>query len=322
MWSYAVGAPREFVRLEVPTPEAGDLVDGQVLLRTLAGGICGSDFFAFEGQGLGRGRELSNPCPLPGHPLHEVVGEVLASRHPRIAVGSRVVGWAWDLNALAERVIVYGDDLSTYDTDMVPTTAVMLQPLACVLYAVDQIDHVAGADAAVIGQGPIGVLFSHVLKSRGAARVRGVDLVSRGDVSAVFGVDESVHSSSERWSMLLTDDDRPRIVVEAVGHQATTLDDAIRAVAPKGQIYYFGIPTAAPLPLNLLEFLRKNLTLRSGVTLTRGHYIDVASEYLTAHPELVDAYVTHTFDVTDVQKAFDQASRPTRGQLKVTLNMA
>lgn len=36
---------------------------------------------------------------------------------------------------------------------------------ACVLYAVEQLGDVSGRTVEVIGQGPIGLLFSHVLKA-------------------------------------------------------------------------------------------------------------------------------------------------------------
>ena len=47
--------------------------------------------------------------------------------------------------------------------------AVGLQPLACVLYAVEQLPDLTGRHVAVIGQGSIGLLFSYVAKALGAA---------------------------------------------------------------------------------------------------------------------------------------------------------
>ncbi|MFN7197540.1 MAG: SWIB/MDM2 domain-containing protein, partial [Hylemonella sp.] len=42
-----------------------------------------------------------------------------------------------------------------YDPALPATTAVMLQPLACVLYAVEQLGDVRGRTVAVVGQGPL-----------------------------------------------------------------------------------------------------------------------------------------------------------------------
>jgi L-iditol 2-dehydrogenase len=198
----------------------------------------------------------------------------------------------------------------------------MLQPLACVLYAVEQLGDVSGQTAGVIGQGPIGLLFSHVLKARGAARVIGVDPVDRGDVAAVFGVDEVVTARAERWAGRLSDADRPSVVVEAVGHQISTLQPALDAVAPGGQVFYFGVPDDPIYPFDMMTFLRKNLTLRSGVTLERQRVLADAGAYLEAHPVLRECYVSHVHPVADVQAAFTAAIAPRPGQLKIAVDMS
>jgi L-iditol 2-dehydrogenase len=324
MWARRLAGPGTFERITVSAPSADDLADGQVLLRVLAGGICGSDIPYFRGahplpdvDGLGR-----YSAELPGYPMHEVVGEVLGSRHRDVAVGSRVVGWARGMNGLAELVITRGDSVADYEAALDPTVAVMLQPLACVLAAAQQLAGVDGSSVAVIGQGPIGLLFSHVLRSLGAARITGIDRVPRHDVAAQFGVDEAIHSSSDWWARSLgPDSDRPGIVVEAVGHQVRTLTDAVLAAADGGQIFYFGIPDDAVYPMPMADFLRKNLRLTSGVTRDRRAALQLASAYLARHPDLPAAYVTHVFDVADAQRAYSAAASPAPGRLKVVIAM-
>ena len=61
-----------------------------------------------------------------------------------------------------------GDGLATYDPALTPQHAVALQPLACVLYALEQLPNLKGRHVAVIGQGSIGLLFSYVAKAFGA----------------------------------------------------------------------------------------------------------------------------------------------------------
>ena len=65
--------------------------------------------------------------------------------------------------------------------------------------------------------------------------------------------------------------------------------------------------------------LRKNLTLKSGVTLERRRVLDAADEFAKNHPELLAAYVTHTFGVDDVQSAFDLACRPAPERVKIAI---
>ena len=89
------------------------------------------------------------------------------TRDENLEPGARVVGWASGNNALTEMVVTDGEGLFEYDSGLRPEEAIMLQPLACVMHAVEQVAAIEGCRAAVIGQGPIGLLFSQVLKSMG-----------------------------------------------------------------------------------------------------------------------------------------------------------
>jgi threonine dehydrogenase-like Zn-dependent dehydrogenase len=323
MWAQTLSGPFRFEQVEIDAPHPAELPDRHVLLATRAGAICGSDLPNFRGglwphpaaeDGWGATR-------APGFPMHEIVGEVVASRHPDHSPGDLVVGWASMFDGIAELVVTDGDGLAGFDADLPATTAVMLQPLACVLYAVEQLGDVSGQSVAVIGQGPIGLLFSHVLKARGARRVTGIDPVDRTDVAPVFGVDDMVTARAERWAGRLSDADRPSVVVEAVGHQISTLAPALDAVAFGGQVFYFGVPDDPIYPFDMMTFLRKNLTLRSGVALERRRVLAGAGSYLTEHPELRECYVSHVHPVADVQAAFGAAISPRPGQLKIAVDM-
>ncbi|MGY2084010.1 zinc-binding dehydrogenase [Blastococcus sp. SYSU DS0539] len=323
MWAQRLSGPFSFEQVEIDAPRADQLADGQVLLAPRAGGICGSDLPFFKGAPFLHAASRGTPTsPAPGFPLHEVVGEVVGSRHPAHAAGDLVVGWASSFDGLAELVVTDGEGLAGYDTSMAPTTAVMLQPLACVLYAVEQLGDVRDRTVAVIGQGPIGLLFSHALKQRGARHVIGVDRVDRSGAASTFGVDETVTASANLWAATLTEADRPSVVVEAVGHQVTTLQDCLECAAPGGQVLYFGIPDDPVYPFDMLTFLRKNLVLRTGITLQRRRVLRDAGSYLAEHPALHEAYVTDVHPVGDVQAAFAAAVQPRPGQYKIALDLA
>jgi threonine dehydrogenase-like Zn-dependent dehydrogenase len=325
MWTYTVAGPSTIAEARVPRSTAAELGDGQVLLRVIVGGICGSDLPFFKGLQMPHGVVPADGGPAEprlGSPLHEVVGEVVASNAADLAVGALVVGWATLLDGMREYLVVDAVDVLEYAPDLAPTVAIMLQPLACVIHAVDALRDVPGSHVAVIGMGSIGVLFASVLKSAGAARVTGIDRVDRGDVAAVYGVDELVHSTSDRWAAgVVAGGDRPQIVVEAVGHQVGTLVDATRTIAEGGQIYYFGIPDDPIYPFPMLDFLRVHGRLYSGYTPSsaRRPALRRAGEHLRAHPEIVPPYVTDRFEFSRAQDAFAKAARPAPGQLKVIL---
>lgn len=321
MWAQQLVRPREFAAVQVARPVEADLVAGEVLLRIRAGAICGSDLPVFNGLRTLKQREEPTSEYAPGSPLHEVVGEVVASRDPRHQVGDQVVGWGSRLNALAEFAVSLGDDLYSFDPALAPEHAVMLQPLACVLYAVDQIPGVAGSRAAVLGQGPMGLLFNHVLRSAGARSVVGVDRLDRVSLGTRMGADEVAHQHTSRWLGELSDAERPEVVVEAIGHTVSTLDHALEAAAPGGRIFYFGIPDDVYYPVNMQRLLRKNLTLTSGITLQRRTMLERAGEYLSSNAGLLETFVSHTFDYDAAQQGFELATAPTPDTAKITLRV-
>src|SRR6478735_10668500 len=150
MWAYRLVAPYTFERLDVSDRTAEDVGDRHVLLRFMAAGVCGSDLPPFRGvRGKIAGDAGRNAAEMVGFPVHEVVGEVLASRHDDHRVGDRVVGWASGFDGLSGLVVADGDGLAPYDPALSAAHAVALQPLACVLYALEQLD-LAGRHVAVI----------------------------------------------------------------------------------------------------------------------------------------------------------------------------
>jgi Alcohol dehydrogenase GroES-like domain len=132
MWSFRIVAPYQFERTAIAEKTPDCLADGQVLLRFLAAGVCGSDMPAFRGvRGVLPGDDGRSGAEKDGYPIHEVVGEVIASRHHRHQPGDRVVGWASGFDGLMERVVTDGNQVASYDPTLSPAQAVGLQPLAC-----------------------------------------------------------------------------------------------------------------------------------------------------------------------------------------------
>jgi L-iditol 2-dehydrogenase len=314
MWAYRASGPLAFERISVPRPDPADLVDGDVIVRLRVGGICGSDLP--EARGL-----VPTRTPMSGlGPLHEIVGDVVVSTGTRIRVGQRVVGWVRDQHGLSEDVVAEESRLLVVPGDFSDVEAVVAQPLACVLCAVDRLGNVSGQRAVVLGQGPTGLLFDQVLAARGAT-VTGVDPVDRSALAAALGAGFQ-HTSSRGWAHQTTGEDRPEIVVEAVGHQAATLDHALHGVAPGGQVFVFGVNDDPYYPLNMQHLLRKNLTLRAGTTVDHARYLGLAFEHLRRHPALASTLVTHVLPVERLDEAYATAAdlQPSRGKVVITMD--
>lgn len=321
MWAFRLVAPARLEQVRTTRPAPTALREGQVLLRTLAGGICGSDLPYYRGEMPIVPLAGVTPTGVPpGYPMHEVVGEVVATRDSTLERGTIVVGWASAMSGLAEYVLASGSMLTGVPDGMAPTQAVMLQPLACVVEAVDRLGEVTGQTALVLGLGPIGLLFAHVLAARGAAQVVGVDRVDRSDCAAAFGLSQVAHASVSAWAQGLSQSSA-EVVVEAIGHQVGTLTVAIEAAAPDGAVLYFGIPDDVVYPFPMSMFVRKNLRLHAGTTRHRRRALRAAIEHLEVHPGLATAYVSDVFPRTAADEAFRAACRPVVGQRKVVVDL-
>ncbi len=286
-----------------------------MLARLHAGGICGSDLPSF----LGRRNPFVDFLGEPGYPLHEVVGEVVDGE---LATGTRIVGWAEGHHGLAEYFVSRVDAIIALDDgELSDAEATVIQPLCTVLHQLDRIPDVAGRRVAVIGQGPIGLLFSHALKARGAASVTGVDRVDRSDVAAAFGVDECVWDDAAAWARGLSEDVRPELVVEAVGHHAGPLEAAVDALADGGTVLAFGVPDESHYAFPFTAFFRKHATLLAGAANDRAAALAGARRYLLEHRELLEPYITDVVPIERAQEAFDVAVSPVAGRLKVVLTV-
>ena len=322
MWAHVLVEPSKFAPIEVPAFTEADVAENWVLLRAVVGGVCGSDLPYFRGRAHKDTRDSKGwASGVPGLPLHEVVGEVLFSRHPAHQIGDMVVGWASKFDAITEFVLADGESLLKYNPAFSAVEAITIQPLACVIGAVERLNIKPGDRAAVVGQGPIGLLFSHVLSNAGAV-VTGVDRIDRTAAADIFGVTETVTTMSDRWANASDIPERFPIVVEAIGHQIATLTDVMTAAELGGQVFYFGVPDDPIYPISMQMMFRKHLALISGATIDRRRLLALANDYLLEHEGLRTKYVTNVYPVADVQQAFDAAVLPAPGQYKIALDMA
>lgn len=255
-----------------------------------------------------------------GFPLHEVVGEVVATKANELSVGDRVVGIAEGHRGLQEYFVnsarlVYrlnGSDLSDAE-------ATVIQPLGTVFNAVGRLPDVAGKRVAVIGLGPLGILFCLALKARGAKMVVGVDPIDRSDVAKVFGIDHQVRSVSGVWAASLQDAERPDVIVEAVGHQQATLVDAIEAIAPLGYIFAFGVPDDAYYSIPFRQLFRKHVTLSTGATTDWQRSLAESARFIHEHRDFLKAYITNVLPASRAEEGYRLYAQPRAGRLKVVL---
>jgi L-iditol 2-dehydrogenase len=314
MWLYKLVAPGRVKRVDVPLP-AGELQEGQVRIRMLVAGLCGSDMPRLNG--------VTGPSVhgnLDEAPLHEVVGEVIESASPLFKSSQHVVGTLGVEASLAEVVTCPASSLIAVPDGVDDVQAVAIQSLSTVLRASGQFPDVRGRTAVVIGVGPCGLCFCHILKERGIAHITAIDPVERSETARAYGADEFLNTTSQDWLASLDGDSRPEVVVEVVGHQNDTIVNAIWAVDVGGFVFGFGAVDVSDYVIPYEQIYLKALTLASGRTVGnwRGVLQDGAT-YLLKHQDTFASYISHVLPISEAQEGYSLYARPQPGRLKVVL---
>lgn len=311
MWAYELTAPRQFMRTEIPEP--GPVPHGQVRIRLLAGGICGSDVPKF----LGNRRYGRRDAPGPGYPMHEIAGVVEESADPRFSTGDQVSGYAYGQAGLRQLVVTPGDCLTHAPDGMTAIESTAIQPLSTVMFALDRLPDVRNRDVVVVGLGPIGLLYCHVLGQSGA-RVIGVDPVDRTTVAEDYGIDELFVGGIEDWQP--TTGAAPSICIEAVGHQQETLTHSVTALGQEGHLLAFGVPDDETYAFPMRAAFDRGIAVYFGTTPRWEAVLTRAAAYLAEHRDILDTYITHVLTPDRATEAYTLMTSAATERRKVVID--
>ena len=266
--------------LDCPDPRVERPDD--VVIDVEACGVCGTDLHI-----------LDDP---PTHPArigvvlgHEIVGRVAAvgADVVSLAPGDRVVVapnlWCGEcrwcrrgrLNqcenattvgifvdgGLAPHVRVPARACHPIGDDLPAHVAALAEPLSTVVHGAREAAVFPGETALVLGAGPVGLLFTAVLRA-GGARVLVVEPASeRAELARAMGAERVLDPRAEEVSGAVadvTDGLGADVVVDAVG---TQLPAALDAVAKGGRIVLFGVSTDARAEIAQARVTRDELML-------------------------------------------------------------
>ncbi|HFD4051475.1 TPA: zinc-binding dehydrogenase [Vibrio parahaemolyticus] len=269
-------------QVEIPQPAAG-----QVLVRSLACGICGSDlhitrhadevFDVFHQLGLIPDESGEHAQVMLGHEFCAEIVEYGADTQQTLSVGSRVTSVPMLLSQNGAGVGVTPGTYGAYSEyflldealllpvpDEMPSEAAALtEPLAVGLHAVNRSEIETEETALVVGCGPIGLAVIAALKQRGVSNILAVDLQEEKlQLASEFGANRLINPTKEdeiavgeQYAM------NSRLVIyECVGKH-TLIDDFLRCAPARARIVVSGIHTA-PATINYAYATVKELDLR------------------------------------------------------------
>ncbi|WP_324787794.1 zinc-dependent alcohol dehydrogenase family protein [Streptomyces sp. H51] len=343
MKGYVFHGPGQSSWEDVPDPGIQEATDA--IVRVDAVTICGTDLHILKGD---------VPEVRPGTVLgHEAVGEVVetGSDVRTVRPGDRVVvscvsacgrcaycrtgmygqcrgGGGWILGHLidgtqAEYVRVPYADLSVHalPSTLDATQAVLLADIFPTAYEVGVLNGKVrpGDTVVVVGAGPVGLAAIATARLFSPERIVAVDLApARLDAAKRLGADAvaDAREAPEQLIADLTDGLGADVVIEAVGIPAT-FEMSTRMVRPGGHVANVGVH-GKPATLHLEDLWIKNVTITTGLVDT--NTTPTLLRMAAAGRLPVQALVTHTFPMHEMQEAYDVFARAAdTGALKVVL---
>ncbi len=308
---------------EIPTPQIGQ---GEILLKSLACGICGSDVMEWY-------RAHKAPLVLG----HEATGEIVEigegvkrfNKGDRVFVSHHVPcntchyclngnhtvcdtlrSTNFDPGGFAEYVrvpeinvdrgvFVLPDNMSLED-------GTFIEPLACVVRGQRLACIEPGQTVVVIGSGMSGLLHILLARSLGAGKIIATDINEyRMEMARKFGADSVITAHDDLPSHLLRLNSNrlaDRVIVTAGADSA--LNSALKSVDRGGTILFFapgGPDTCLSVPFN--DFWKNCITLVP----TYGASpldIEVAIELISSQRVPVQEMITHRLGLAETERGF------------------
>jgi len=313
--------PRKIAMLDdAPKPEP---VKGEVLVRCSHVAICGSNMGQYTGKGLWADIDYPNPVGWSGH---ENIGTIVESRCDGWEEGAFVLALPQGPYGFAEYIVSRPPAIARLPQNAPdPGGLIVAQPLATVLRALTQTDGVIGKSCAVVGQGPTGLIFTHMLRLMGASMVIATDLLDwRLEWSKRYGADHIIDASKKGVVKVvreLTNGQMVDFVVEAVGYV-----DSLKTAAylPKhgGRLFVFGVPYYELQEFPWYHVFREEIQINTCVGPECGAFFQTAVDMvLDDRASALTEMVTPRMPWDKAPEAFEMYAECAKGSLKLNLEV-
>ena len=188
--------------------------------------------------------------------------------------------------------------------------AAMIEPLACCVRAWRKYFYSVGDSAAVFGVGPTGMMHVMLANTKKFSKIFCFDVNDfRLDFAKKFNITESFNSMDEnrKQKILKHTDGRGVDVAIVATSSLKALEDAIDMVRKGGAVMMFGVPSkGAKIDLDMSKIYSKEITLVTSYAASDKDTKD-ALDLIESSQIDVKQLITHTYPITDSQKAFDHA---------------
>jgi len=332
-------------QVEIIDAEVRQPGPGEVLVKVLSVGICGSDLHYYAGDEIGD-RNIEYPMSL-GHEFAGDVAEVgpgvtrvkpgdrimaepgigcgecewCKAGRPNLCPKSRFCGSPPVEGATSQYYLLHESQAIRIPDDMSYDSALMAEPLANLIHGFSMCRFTPGDSVCMIGCGPIGLLLLQLVKRAGPSRIFAAEKVGyRLEHARRLGADVCIDAAardSAEEVLAATNGRGVDLALEAAG-DIEAIRHCVRAAARGGFVFVEGIPAEATIPLDIRAARRKELTIQ----LCR-RCPDPPNEALRMIHEAeidVDSLITHHFPISKTADAYRKVYNYTDGAVKVIVN--
>jgi len=300
-----VVAHRQIEVFETDAPKMEDFPVGSIKVKTRMTAICGSDspHFVLE-------RQVKDYPLNIGISIHECVGTVTETKSDKFKTGDLVQARPTaGIGGLAEYYISH-DNVAVKLVDFDPLDQILMsQPLGTVIWAVRKLGNILNQDTVILGQGPMGLLMTHMLSNLGAKTIIATDTVDFRLATARRM--RATHTiNPERGDIVaqvreITDGRMADLVVEIVGHNQQTVNFCLKLAKRLGTVLAFGVPDEDVYAFQYGEFFRKNVTMIGSVGPDSQNDYPLAMDMIAQGRLDVSPLITHHLPFTEIQKGFE-----------------
>jgi L-iditol 2-dehydrogenase len=330
--------------IERPSPSRGE-----ALVRIKKVGVCGSDIHLYRGAEIGQ-----NASDDPFVMGHECMGEVVEVGQgvDKALVGRRVavepamtcgicqycqsglsnlcsnitfLGLPPIPGALQEYIVHPVQFLETLPDNISDADAVVIEPMAIALHAINLVKVKPGMDVVILGTGVLGTCVLQLLQLYRGLKIVCVDLLSdRLERARNMGATHTVQAEvgkpedAARQALEVTGGKGAAVVFECCGSKET-MWNASEIAAPGGHVSIIGTNADGQLSFSSTSTRRKGLTLRfvRRSVNTMHQCLLLAERGCITPGELV----THTFSSEKASEAFETVAEYRDGVLKALVDM-
>lgn len=326
-----------FREIEKPQPK-----DGEVVVKIMKIGICGSDIHVYHGEHpftsypVTQGHEVSGRIEAIGSGvtgLHigqkvtiepqVVCGECYPCRHGKYnlcetlkVMGFQTTGTASEYFAVDAAKITPLPDEMTYNE------GAMIEPLAVTMHAAKRFSELKGAKVAILGCGPIGILLAQSCKALGAAEVLITDISDmRLALAKQCGIDHTVNTKNTDFGDAMVNcfgPDKADVIYDCAGNNVT-MGQAIK-YARKGSKLVLVAVFAGMATVDLAVLNDHELDLDTSMMYRHEDYLD-AIRYVQEGKIQLKPLMSKHFAFKDYLAAYEYIDANRESTMKVLIDV-